>query len=81
MPKAKATAGERFAARYFGWHISQVRASPNALATLLDREFAKRDAKVAEDVLAMLEVIASDWPHWHQENKEEVRAKYGKGPR
>ena len=79
MPKAKATAGERFAARYFGWHISQVRASPNALATLLDREFAKRDAKVAEDVLA---IAANSYPSISSSKvAEEVRAKYGKGKR
>lgn len=75
---AKATAGERFCMWAFELSLYGVREHAHATAAKLDREFAKRDAKVAEDVLAMLEVIASDWPHWHQEIKEKVRAKYGK---
>ena len=73
----KATAGERLVRSTLGIDDDYA----DKIAKRIDRLLARERAKVAEDVLAMLEVIASDWPHWHQEIKEKVRAKYGKGKR
>lgn len=79
--KKKATAGEKFAARYYGWTISQVRHSANALAVTLDREFAKRDAKVAEDVMAIAYNCGAVNGKSYHTMQAAVEAKYGKGTR
>ena len=80
----KATAGERFAAKFYGMKIRSlaycVKSHPAVqLAKAIDRAFFKRDAKVAEDVLAM---VANTPPYvTFDKIAEEVRAKYGKGKR
>lgn len=91
----KATAGERFAAKYLGITIDDLRGEPETddqrerqrIVKSLDRLLARERAKVAKDVLAMADDILVDMPNvsakaYSDTVKAEVRAKYGaKGKR
>lgn len=68
----KATAGERFAAKWAGPPFS------SRMASELDAILTRERAKVAEDVLAM---VKSEDRYLHAVIVDRVRAKYGKGKR
>lgn len=77
----KATAGERFCMWAFELSLYGVREHAHATAAKLDREFAKRDAKVAEDVLAIADIYTKISTQDFKLLAGHVRAKYGKGKR
>lgn len=78
----KVTAGERIAAKWYGCRVKELRTRPGpmALVAALDREFARRDAKVAEDVLGAFEKSPGVAGSAYQAIATVVRAKYGARP-
>ena len=86
MPKAKATAGERFCLRYLrkGTRLKDIREGSQfelsrAAAAWIDRLLARERAKVAEDVLVAFEKSPGVAGSVYQAIAAMVRAKYGKG--
>lgn len=80
---SKATAGERLAAKFYGWTIREVKSSPNTLAKCVDHILDIERAKVAEDVLAMaypatVELTGTERAKVLKNLSQAIRAKYGK---
>ena len=83
----KATAGERFAAKYLGITIDDLRGEPETddqrerqrIVKSLDRLLARERAKVTKDVLAMADADVNIPAAAYYSLEKNVRAKYGKG--